>query len=77
MLEYPLRSGPPEELRRFVAETDAFTRLRADAPSGMRERFIAETRHWVMRDLRVGGESAGREHALPARSSRPASCWPT
>ncbi|HEX4141918.1 MAG TPA: DUF2309 domain-containing protein [Pirellulales bacterium] len=65
MLEYPLRSGPPAELRWFVAETDALTRLRADAPSGMRERFIAETRHWIMRDLRVGGELVGREHAVP------------
>ena len=68
MLEYPLRSGPQEELRWFVAETDALTRLRADAPSGMRERFIAETRHWVMRDLRVGGELVGAT-SLPARPS--------
>ncbi|HEY1786143.1 MAG TPA: putative inorganic carbon transporter subunit DabA, partial [Pirellulales bacterium] len=65
MLEFPLRSGPSAELRWFVAETDALTRLRSDAPSGMRERFIAETRHWVMRDLRVGGELKGRDHAYP------------
>ena len=48
-----------------MAETDALTRLRDDAPSGMRERFVAETRHWIMRDLRVGGEMVGHEHAFP------------
>ncbi|HTU27359.1 MAG TPA: DUF2309 domain-containing protein [Pirellulales bacterium] len=65
MLEYPLRSGPREELRWFVAETDALRRLRADAPPGMRERFIAETQRWIMRDLRVGGEQSGRKYVFP------------
>src|SRR5262249_53980907 len=65
MLEYPLRSGPQEELRWFVAETDALRRLRADAPPEMRDRFIHETRHWIMRDLRVGGEVSGRKYVFP------------
>lgn len=53
MLEYPLRTGPAEELQWFVAETDALTKLRADAPSAVRSKFLKETKRWVMRDLRM------------------------
>lgn len=51
MLEYPLRVGPSEELRWFVAETDALTKIRKEAPPLMAEKLLEETRHWVMRDL--------------------------
>ncbi|MFO0872144.1 MAG: DUF2309 domain-containing protein [Pirellulales bacterium] len=54
MLRHPLRYGPPEELIWFVAETDALTRFRPETPPDVRVRFIEETRHWVMRDLRGG-----------------------
>ena len=54
MLQYPLRLGPTAELRWFVAETDALTRVRKEAPPEMRERLLQETRHWVMRDVRNG-----------------------
>ncbi len=50
MLSYPIRSGPADELRWFVAETEALTRLRDDAPPAIRSWFIRETRRWVMRD---------------------------
>lgn len=53
MLQHPLRTGPTEELQWFVAETDALTRVRADAPAAVRDRFLIETKHWVMRDLRM------------------------
>ena len=53
MIEYPLRSGPAEELKWFVAETDALTRMRSEVTASVRERFINETKHWLMRDLRV------------------------
>ncbi|WP_373650030.1 DUF2309 domain-containing protein [Schlesneria sp. DSM 10557] len=66
MLQYPLRTGPTEELKWFVAETDALTQIRSDAPTSVRDRFLIETKHWVMRDLRI---SAGRT----AKVSRPAS----
>ena len=52
MLLYPLRSGPVEELRWHVAETDALRRIRREAASAVREQLIAETRHWFLRDLR-------------------------
>ena len=52
MLQYPLRTGPTEELVWYVAEADALRRVRAEASSAMRARMIAETRRWVMRDLR-------------------------
>jgi uncharacterized protein YbcC (UPF0753/DUF2309 family) len=54
MLQHPLRSGPPEELRWFVAVTDALTHMRPEAAPAVRSRFIEETRHWIMRDLRFG-----------------------
>lgn len=57
MLQYPLRFGPAEELRWFVAEMDALTRLHHEAPPILRERFVEETRHWAMRHLRNGGNS--------------------
>lgn len=52
MLQYPLRSGPTEELLWFVAETDALRRIRHDVAPELRQRMIAETRRWAMRDLR-------------------------
>ena len=58
MLQHPLRSGPTAELLWFVAETDALRRVRADAPAPVRNRLLAETRHWVMRDLRNGNRAA-------------------
>jgi uncharacterized protein YbcC (UPF0753/DUF2309 family) len=57
MLQYPLRQAPDAELRWYVAETDALKRYRADAPAAVRDRFLEETRHWVMRDVRGGPES--------------------
>ena len=52
MLQYPLRSGPTEELVWYVAEANALRRVRADVSSAVRSRLIAETRRWVIRDLR-------------------------
>jgi uncharacterized protein YbcC (UPF0753/DUF2309 family) len=70
MLEYPLRFGPPAELLWFMAETDALRRVRADASAAARGRLIAETRHWVMRDLRGAPEVGGG--AAAARDRRAA-----
>src|SRR5262245_34395097 len=63
MLQYPLRFGPTEELLWFIAETDALRRVRPDASAAVRGRLIAETRHWVMRDLR--GNSVGPASPSP------------
>jgi uncharacterized protein YbcC (UPF0753/DUF2309 family) len=56
MLEYPVPFGPTEELVWFVAERDALRRIRDDVSAAVRGRLIAETRRWVMRDLRGGHE---------------------
>lgn len=52
MLQYSLPFGPREELRWFVAETETLARLREQAPLPVRQRFVEETRRWVMRDVR-------------------------
>ena len=71
MLQYPLRTGPTEELQWFVAETDALTQLRPDAPTAVRDRFMIDTKHWVMRDLRTnvvhnrGGVEPGLQDDRP------------
>jgi uncharacterized protein YbcC (UPF0753/DUF2309 family) len=66
MLQYPVPFGPTEELLWFVAERDALRRIRDDVSAAVRGRLIAETRRWVMRDLR-GGHEAGRPFTpLPA-----------
>ncbi len=57
MLHDPLHTGPPEELLWHVAEADALRRMRPEVSATLRARFIAETRRWVMRDLRGGDES--------------------
>jgi uncharacterized protein YbcC (UPF0753/DUF2309 family) len=62
MLQYPLQIGPAQELRWFVAETDALTRLRSEITPAMRERFVDATKHWVMRDLHDG--AGQRTHHL-------------
>ncbi len=60
MLQHPLQTGPVEELRWFVAETDALTRFRDDAPPAARTKILEETKRWVMRDLRDGGDDSHR-----------------
>lgn len=52
MLQYPLWTGPTEELIWYVAQVNAMRRVRQEASSAVRARMIAETRRWVMRDLR-------------------------
>src|SRR5262245_25811278 len=71
MLQYPLRSGPTEELTWFVAETDALRRIRSEASAAVRGQLIAETRRWVMRDLRGGNEAMrnGKGSSRPASDS--------
>ena len=63
MLQHPPRVAPAAELRWYVAETDALARIYDETPPDVRERFLRETRHWVMRDLR-GGMQNGKP--LPA-----------
>ena len=61
MLQYPLRIGPSEARHgsgTSLAEQDALRRVRPEASSAIRARLIAETRRWVMRDLRGGTEEA-------------------
>lgn len=65
MLQYPFRTGPAEELRWFVAETNALRRFRTKAPAPVRDRLREETRRWVMRDIRNGKsmKDASQEHS--------------
>ena len=51
MLQHPLRSAPPEELRWFIAETNALTRFSEATSPRIRKRFLESTRHWVMREV--------------------------
>ena len=54
MLQYPLVDGPTEGLIWYVAESDALRRSRPEISSADEERMMAETRRWVIRDLRGG-----------------------
>jgi uncharacterized protein YbcC (UPF0753/DUF2309 family) len=65
MLQYPLLTGPAEELLWFVAMTDALRSFRPAASAANKEKLIAETRRWVMRDLR--GASAAKSHVASGR----------
>ena len=74
MLRFPLRSGPTEELVWYVAEADALRRVQERGLSAIRAQLIAETRRWVMRDLRGdydptrNGSSKGRPRRHAAGS---------
>ncbi len=57
MLEYPLQLASSAELRWAVAESDALRSFRAFVHGPTKLRLVAETRHWVMRDLRNGNGS--------------------
>jgi hypothetical protein len=52
MLQNPLRSGPTPALVWYVAEANALRQIRRDVSATDRARLIAETRRWVIRDLR-------------------------
>ncbi|MFO0908618.1 MAG: DUF2309 domain-containing protein [Isosphaeraceae bacterium] len=54
MLQFPLLIGSSEDLRWHVAEANSLRRVRREVSSALRARMIAETRRWVMRDLRRG-----------------------
>jgi uncharacterized protein YbcC (UPF0753/DUF2309 family) len=62
MLQYPLRTGPTEELVWHVAEANSLRRVRTDASSVIRSRLISETRRWVLRDLRAVSDT-GRSNS--------------
>ncbi|MCO6459703.1 MAG: DUF2309 domain-containing protein [Pirellulaceae bacterium] len=66
MLEYPLQTAPSAELRWLVAETDALRRFRGFVHGPTRLRMVAETRHWVMRDLR---QLIGNDVQVPAEAT--------
>src|SRR3954463_11676963 len=56
MLRFPLRVGPSEELVWYVAEANALRKVRQEVSAADRARLIAETRRWVIRDLRAFAE---------------------
>jgi uncharacterized protein YbcC (UPF0753/DUF2309 family) len=69
MLQYPLHTGSAQELIWHVAEADALRRVRPETSSATRAQLIAETRHWVMRDLRAalanGSQGQGARASVP------------
>ena len=69
MLQYPLRYGPTEELVWYVAEVNALRRVRSEVSSAVRARLIAETRRWVLRDLRTGRDPGQNGQAVAKRPS--------
>jgi uncharacterized protein YbcC (UPF0753/DUF2309 family) len=68
MLQFPLRVGPSSELVWYVAEANALNRIRPEVSSAERARLIAETRRWVIRDLRGSSDNERQEtpHARKA-----------
>ena len=65
MLQYPVQTGATEELVWYLAEANAFRRVRPEASAVVRAKFIAETRRWVMRDLRRRSETNGPSRSTP------------
>jgi len=58
MLQNALPTGTADELRWFVEVSDALRKVQPGTSAADRAHLIAETRHWVMRDLRAWDGSA-------------------
>ena len=58
MLESPVVTAPADELTWFMAETDALRKVRRETSHEARLRLVAETRRWMMRDVRALNGSA-------------------
>ncbi|ADB17743.1 conserved hypothetical protein [Pirellula staleyi DSM 6068] len=67
MLRYPLRSGTAEELRWYMDETDSLKKMRSETPANVRERFLRESKHWIMRD---GRQAIPHENYAPDSSDQ-------
>lgn len=70
MLQNPLRTGPTDELVWYVAEANALRRVRQEVSAADRARLIAETRRWVIRDLRGFGEPSRNGSSKPEGDRR-------
>lgn len=77
MLQYALRSGPPEELYWFMAETDALRVVRSDASFAARSQLISETRRWAMRDLRSHASDEATRDAFTSTGDKRMENWST
>jgi hypothetical protein len=64
VLAQPFQTGPSEELRWVIAETDALRKFREESPRSIQDRVATDTRHWIMRDLRNGGAVAAGDPRL-------------
>lgn len=64
MLEYPLHSGPPVELRWVVAETDALRKFRHDVDPDVRRKVLDETRERVLQRARLGAKEPECDDSL-------------
>ncbi|WP_165231425.1 DUF2309 domain-containing protein [Aquisphaera insulae] len=74
MLEHPPRFAPTDELVWFVAEADGLRRVRQEVSAADRALLIAETRRWVIRDLRTSAEAEDDAPSVvtaPAEPRRP------
>ena len=52
ILRHSLHDGPSVDLRWVIGDTNALNRFRAGAPEKVKKQLLADTRQWVMRDLR-------------------------
>jgi uncharacterized protein YbcC (UPF0753/DUF2309 family) len=64
MLQNALPAGSANELRWFIEETDALRKVWPGTSAAQRAHLIADTRRWVMRDLRAWD---GTAWAVPGR----------
>lgn len=51
MLRHTLRTGPAEELRWYVAETQALKQVRPEMSPSLKANFIDSTRRWVLDEI--------------------------
>jgi uncharacterized protein YbcC (UPF0753/DUF2309 family) len=60
MLQFPLRLGSDAELHWLIAEANALTQFRSDAPPPTCDQMVDRTRHWIMRDFRDVNNASDR-----------------
>ena len=65
MLQFPLQTAPPAELRWTIAETDTLQRFRREVDPAVSEQMIADTRRWVVRKSQItSGENETQSQAV-------------
>lgn len=68
MLQFPFQWVDANELEWYLEDTSALVKLRPEVAEAVRDQWLFESRHWIMRDLRTSERPSGSESTTNIRS---------